>query len=333
VESARPGSGPTRVAVDTVRAVRPPTAEDLASAVDLVREHLSVTPVMAAGGSLLKDETVLPTGSFKVRGALVAVAAALRLHPGRPVIAASAGNHGLGVAWAADRLGAAATVVVPRTASPAKLAALDRWPADVVRFGSTYDEAEVHALSLAVGGKGTFVSPYNDPAVIAGAATIARELMDEVPDLAGVVVPVGGGGLASGIGLALAGTGIATVGVEAARSPAMEAAVAAGGAVAVAVGPTLADGLAGNIERGSVTVDLVRAHVSALVSVTEDEIMAAMRYLAAEHGKVVEGSGAVALAAVLAGRVGPVGQGTGTLAVVLTGRNIALATLAEALTT
>jgi threonine dehydratase len=315
-----------------VRAVRTPTAEDLAGAAALVREHLPVTPVIAAVGTFLKDETVLPTGSFKVRGALVAVAAALRLHPGRPVIAASAGNHGLGVAWAAARLGATATVVVPRTASPAKLAALDRWPAEVVRFGSTYDEAEAHALSLAAGGAGTFVSPYNDAAVVAGAATIAGELMDQVPNLAGVVVPVGGGGLVSGIGLTLAGTGIETVGVEAERSPAMAAAVAAGGTVAVEVGPTLADGLAGNLEPGSVTVDLVRTHVSALVAVSEDEIMAAMRYLVAEHGKVVEGSGAVALAAVLAGRVGPVRGRTGPLAVVLTGRNIAFATLAEALT-
>jgi threonine dehydratase len=164
--------------------------------------------------------------------------------------------------------------------------------------------------------------------VIAGQATVGTELRVQVPDLTRVVVPVGGGGLISGIALALADSGVSVVGVEVEQSAPMRAARDAGHAVTVEVGPTLADGVAGNLEPGSVTIDLVRAHVADLVTVTEAEIAAAMRHVAREHGLIVEGSGAVGLAAVLAGRFAPV---AGTTAIVVTGRNIDLGLLAEVL--
>ena len=307
------------------RPVRLPTSEDLRLAALVVRRHLVPTPLIDAGlpgPVLLKLETVQPTGSFKVRGGLAAVAAAGAAH----VIAASAGNHGLGVGWAAGRLGVTATIVVPETAAPAKLASLSRLPVELVRTGTCYEAAEAHALELAADGDSTFISPYNDPRVIAGQATIGTELRQQVRGLARVLAPVGGGGLVSGIALALAGSGVGVVGVEAERSPALAAAVAAGSVVPVVVGPTIADGLAGNLEQGSITVELVRAHAVGLMTVTEEEIVTAMRFLAAEHGLVVEGSGAVALAAVLAGRVEAV---DGATVVVVTGRNIDLASWAK----
>jgi threonine dehydratase len=308
-----------------MRTVQAPTQEQLAAAAAAVTANLEPTPVLEGDGYVLKLETLQPTGSFKVRGAVAALAA-LAVQGGG-VVTSSAGNHGLGVAWAAQRLAVPATVVVPETASKAKLTKLERFAIELVRAGTSYEEAEAAALALAAHGA-RFVSPYNDADVIAGQATVGTELRAQVPGLARVVVPVGGGGLVSGIALVLAGAGVEVVGVEVERSAPMRAARDAGHAVTVPVGPTLADGLAGNLEPGSVTIDLVREHVAGLVTVTEDEVASAMRHLAREHGLVVEGSGAVGLAAVLAGRVGPAG---GATAVVLTGRNIDLGLLAEVL--
>jgi threonine dehydratase len=308
------------------RVVARPTNADLAAAAEVVRAHLAPTPVLSTSRAVLKLETVQPTGSFKVRGALAAVAAAAASGASR-VIAASAGNHGLGVAWAATRLGIPATIVVPATASTAKVAALERFDVTLIRHGTSYDEAEAHALGI---GGGAFVSPYNDTSVIAGQATIAAELIDQVPDVATIVVPVGGGGLVSGIALACAAIRphVRVVGVEAAQSCAMRAAHAAGRAVPIEVGPTLADGLAGNMEVGSVTVDISAEHVAAMLTVDEDQIAAAMRWFASEHGLVVEGSGAVGMAAVLAEGV----PSDGPTVVIVTGRNVALDTLARVLT-
>jgi threonine dehydratase len=305
-----------------MRTVRAPTAEQLAAAAEVVGANLEPTPVLPGDGYVLKLETAQPTGSFKVRGALAALAARAG-----DVVTSSAGNHGLGVAWAAQRLGLRATVVVPENASKAKLDKLARYPIELVRAGTSYEEAEAAALALGAHGA-HFVSPYNDADVIAGQATVGSELHAQVPDLARVVVPVGGGGLISGVALALAGSGVEVVGVEVEQSAPMRAARDAGFAVTVDVGPTLADGLAGNLEPGSITIDLVRAHVADLVTVTEGEVRTAMRHMAGEHGLVVEGAGAVGLAAVLAGRFASV---AGATAIVVTGRNIDLRLLAEVL--
>ena len=175
------------------------------------------------------------------------------------LVAASAGNHGLGIAYAADRLGARATVVVAETASPAKLRALERFGATLVRHGRSYDEAEAFALELAGRTGGHFVSPYNDPDVIAGQASVAVELLEQVPGASTVVVPVGGGGLVSGVSLVTEGTELRIVGVEPEVSAAMTAALAAGHGVPVPAADTIADGLSGSIEDGSVTVDIAGA--------------------------------------------------------------------------
>ncbi len=306
-----------------MRTVEAPGPETLTAAAAVVRAHLPATPLVAAPelgeGVLLKLETLQPTGSFKVRGGLAAVAASDRRRPGRPLVTASAGNHGLGVAYAADRLGVKATVVVAATASEAKVHALGRYGVTLVRHGSGYDEAEAYALALADKQGGHYVSPYNDPDVIAGQATVGAELLGQVPELATVVVPVGGGGLLSGVGLATAGA-VRLVGIESDQSLGMEAAVAAGEVVPVPVGTTIADGLAGNIEAGSVTVDLARRYASSFRVVSDEEIAGAIRFLAFEHGVVAEGAGAAGVAALRSGRM-PVTDGP--TVVVVTGRNIA----------
>jgi threonine dehydratase len=296
----------------------------------VVAAHLRPTPVVPLelpGGVevLAKLDSLQPTGSFKLRGALAALSALGS--PGVRVVGASAGNHALALVEAARRLGLRATVVVPRTGSAAKLAALRRLHADLVVHGDDYDQAERHALELADAG-GAYVSAYNDPHVIAGQATWAAETAAGLPGGATLVVPVGGGGLLAGTLLWAADRpDVRVVGVEAAASRALSAAVAAGRVVAVPVAPTLADGLAGNLEAGSVTPALARGRVHAIVAVTEEEIERAIRFLAAS-GLVVEGSGAVGVAALLVGRVPADG---GPVAVLLTGRNIAAGTLARVL--
>jgi threonine dehydratase len=315
------------------RTISVPDADQLARAAAVVEATLAPTPLVPAPalgtGVWLKLETLQPTGSFKVRGGLAAVSAAVAQDPSAPIVAASAGNHGLGVAFAAERLGARATVVVPTGASEAKVGALARFDVELVREGDSYEAAEAHALDLAERRGGRFVSPYNDPDVIAGQATVVTELLAARAAPAQLVVPVGGGGLLAGLGLGLerAGADTRLIGVEPERSRAMAAAVAAGHTVAVEVGSTLADGLAGNLEPGTVTVPLAARLAHALVAVSEAEIEAAVVALVTGQGLVAEGAGAVGVAALRAGLVPPDGAGRDTV-ILVTGRNIARAVLA-----
>jgi threonine dehydratase len=312
-----------------MRAVRTPTAADLDRARTVVGAHLAPTPLVPVdlpdgrGELLVKLETLQPTGSFKVRGALAAVSA----HQANAdrFVTASAGNHGLGVAFAARTFGAAATIVVPENASAAKVEALRRLGADLVQYGQSYDEAELHALALA-GGRTVFVSAYNDPEVIAGQATCTAEIREQVPGGLTLLVPVGGGGLLAGTVLA-AGPDIRIVGVETGASQAVSTATRAGHLVPVTVSPTLADGLAGNLEPGSITPAMAAPRVESFATVTEAEIAAAIRFLATRCGLVVEGAGAVGVAALLAGRIAP----TGRVVAMLTGRNIAPGVLTDIL--
>ena len=309
-----------------VRQVRRPSAADVAAAWEVIGSALAPTPVdvTAGPGLMLKLESMHPTGSFKVRGALNAFAT---LDPGLPVVAASTGNHALGVAFAASRMGRTATVVVPENASPAKVAIIRRFPVTLVQAGRSPEEAEARALRMAADG-GYYLSPYNDPLVIAGQGTVGHELAAQLRGEMTVVCGAGGGGLASGLGLWASGVdGARVIGVEADASTPLSAAVRAGHTVTVDVGETLADGMAGNLEPGSVTVGIVRDHVEALLTVTEEEIRTAIRYLARVHGIVAEGSGAAATAAVLAGKVPASGQ----VVALVTGRNISLPVLAAVL--
>jgi threonine dehydratase len=278
----------------------------------------------------LKVETVQPTGSFKVRGGLAAVSATLAADPGRAVVASSAGNHGLGLAYAASKLKAQVTVIVPRLASAAKVSALQQFDVRLVLHGEGYSEAEAHALDLVASGGGRYVSPYNDPDVIAGQGTLARELLEQVPALGTVVVPCGGGGLLAGVALALAGTGVRVIGVESEASPSMSAAVASGAIVPITVEPTLADGLAGNLESGAVTLQVALEQHLEILTVSEADIRSAMAFSAYKMGLVLEGAGAVGVAALRAGVITADDGGRETV-VLLTGRNVAPTLLEEVL--
>lgn len=325
----------------SVRVVASPTAADLDRARGVVAANLQPTPVVPlplpdGRRVLAKLDTLQPTGSFKVRGALVAVAAAAA-RGCRRVVAGSTGNHAQAIVHAAGRLGVAATVVVPEQVTPAKLAALRQTGADLVQWGEHSADAEQHARRLAedadaAGGPAAFISPYNDPHVIAGQATWAAEAAGQIQrdpgDPLTLLVPVGGGGLLAGTALwAAEQPGVRVVGAEAAASRPVSAAVHAGRIVDVPVDPTLADGLAGNLEPGCITPQLIRGRVATITAVSEEEIATAVRWLAVERGLVTEGAGGVGVAALLSGKPPLDGQADSQVLLLLTGRNIATATL------
>jgi threonine dehydratase len=303
-----------------------PTRRDAAAIA--VRDHLRPTPLVRielsdfAVPAYLKLETLLPTGSFKVRGALAAVAASARDR--RPVVTASAGNHGLGVAYAATLLDAEATVVVPANASRAKIDALRRFAIDLRLIGDGYDAAESAALELAAESGARFVSAYTDPDVIAGQATIVGEVAVALSGEFQIVVPVGGGGLASGTGLA-APARARVLGIEAAASRAVSSSMTAGRVVDVDIESTIADGLAGNIAHDAITPQILSENHVKMGAVTEEAICAAVRELALQYGVVAEGSASVGIAAARTGQV-PADLPT---VFVITGRNIAADRLAQ----
>lgn len=310
------------------RDVVPPTPADMHRARQAIQQVLIPTPLTRLSErDWVKLESMQPTGAFKVRGALAAFHA---LQGRERIVTASAGNHALGTAWAAKALGMPATIVVAETASPLKIEKLKALGADLVLHGSSYDEAEAHALSLAAEGA-YYLSPYNDTNVIAGQSTVLDSILAQAPDTTDpftIVVPVGGGGLLAGMAVRLAEIGvghITLIGVEAEQSLAVSTAVAEGHTVTVPVGETLADGLAGNVEDGSVTVDIIREHRIPMMAVTEDEIRAAIRTLFHDYGIVAEGAAATAFAAMR------VLETTQPVVGVITGRNIAWPTLREIL--
>ena len=321
------------------RSVPFPTAADFAAAREVIAHYLTPTPLTPSPvqrRGWLKLETFQPTGSFKVRGALAALSAA---PADRQVISASAGNHALGMAFAAKALGRRVQVIVPETASQAKLDALRTLPVQLVTHGETFDEAEMWAISRADAPAGDvdFISPYNDPHVIAGQATILDEIVSQMPGdrPLTVIAGAGGGGLLSGLGLRASqltsdARPIRIVGVEAEASPGMTAAIAAGRVEIVEVEETIADGLAGNLEDGSITVELIARHVAEVVQVMEDDIEAAIRWLVRNHGLVAEGAGAAPVAALRAGVIDEALL-DGEVVTVISGRNIALDTLADVL--
>ena len=277
-----------------------------------------------------KLETWQPTGSFKVRGAANKL---LRLRDEdapafrRGFVAASAGNHGLGLAHASMSLAARATLVVPRTVSPAKLESLWRYPIELVVSIGNYDVAEADARKMALDRGTVFVSPYNDPDVIAGAGTIGIEILADLPDVDVVLVPVGGGGLAAGIAIYIKSVAPRTrvIGVQSEAYPGMQRSRAAGRIVQVDDLPSLADGLAGNVEMGSITFDLCQHYLDDMVLVSEADIEEAMRHFLKEERIVVEGSGAVCAAALLTRKVDLTTAGVNQPKVVsvTTGRNVA----------
>jgi len=282
------------------------------------------------GGVQLKLEIVQPTGSYKVRGAWN-VCARLRdtgKADSRPLITASAGNHGQGLALAAAHFGFPLIVFVPEDAPRTKIEAMERRGAQLRRCRD-YDAAEQQAKAHAAAGEGLWISPYSHPDVIAGAGTVGLELTRQQPDLDAVVVPIGGGGLISGVGIAIKALSPATrvIGVEVAASCPFTKSLAAGRLVSIDVGPSLADGLTGNLDPDTVTLDIVRTVVDEIVVVEEEDLRRALTGVVAHEHLVIEGAAAAGPAALLSGRVQP----RGNVAVILTGANIDISTLAPLL--
>ena len=271
---------------------------------------------------VLKLESLQVTGSFKVRGAANRMLALSSEERARGVVACSSGNHGRAVAYVGQMLGVPTTVCVPEWVDPSKLAAIRRHGAETVLYGSTYDEAEARSLEIQRERGLTYVHPFDDPFVIAGQGTIGLELLEQVPALDTVVVPLSGGGLISGIAQALKShePGIRVVAVSAANARVMYESLKAGRPIAFPEEETIANALSGGIGLDNrFSFRMVRDLVDEHVLVSEAEIREAMVFAVVEHKLVVEGGGAVGIAALLSGQVRGAGE---CVAVVVSGGNV-----------
>lgn len=277
---------------------------DFKNAADRVRPHVVRTPLRSAGPELwLKLENRQKTGSFKVRGALSKVLGLADDELQAGVVCASAGNHGLGVAYACSLRGAPCTVVVPAEAPEVKTGAIRSRGADLIAVPGGYGAAEARGRALAEKREAVWISPYNDLDVISGQGTIGLELAEQrssAGERYRVYVPTSGGGLLCGIGLALAALGepAEVVGVQAAAAPYLHTYFMGQDPAAVVETETLADGLAGPVEAGSVTFNLLADSCDEIQLVNESEIVEALRWLRWK-GVVAEPSAAVGLACAL----------------------------------
>ena len=282
-----------------------PTRDDVIQAAGRIAPHIRHTPVISvelAGRQVwLKLEQMQVTGSFKARGATNAVLSLAE--PPAAVVAASGGNHGLGVAHAAAVVGAMATVVVPESVPDFKAQRLAQAGASVVRHGVQYAEAEAHARRLAESMHAPFLHPYADPAVIAGQGTATYEVLEDLGDrVDAVLVAVGGGGLIAGTATACRGTGVRVIGVEPEGIPTLHAALAAGTPVEVDVDSVTASAL-GARSTDALNLAVAQRDVEGVVLVSDRDILAARDLLWDEVRIAVEPAGAAGLAALLAGAV------------------------------
>lgn len=297
----RPGCGGHALQLSDVVAARDRLAHGLR-----VTPCVRSTPLQAFSGRTiwLKRDDLQRTGSFKERGARHALLTLTEAERTRGVVAASAGNHALGLAYHGAQLGVPVTVVVPATAPEVKVARCRSLGATVVVHGASFEAAQAHAVALAGERGATLVHPFDDPRVIAGQGTMALEILEQVPHFDTIVVPVGGGGLLAGVATVIKAVrpDVRVIAVEPENAAGFSAAWRSGGPVTELPRRTLADGLA-VAKVGAVTFAAAVARVDAVVSVTEQELGAAMAVLARRCGAVVEGAGAAGLAAVLAGKV------------------------------
>ncbi|HEY3920741.1 MAG TPA: threonine ammonia-lyase [Gaiellaceae bacterium] len=287
-----------------------PTLTEIEAAHERIGSHARVTPVYGSAtlsrqtgrDVTLKAENLQRTGSFKIRGAFNTLASLSPEERSAGVVAASAGNHGQAVAWAARELGVHATVFMPQDAPMAKVEPTVGYGAEEVLVGAGFEEAMSAAVQRVEETGGTFVHAFEDERVIAGQGTIGLELAEQLPDVETVLIPVGGGGLAAGISIALRATrpGVRIVGVEVRRG-----------------GYTIADGIAVK-QPGALTMGILDENLDEIVEVSDEEISEAITLLLERSKLLVEGAGAVGVAALLAGKV----AGEGSVCALLSGGNI-----------
>jgi threonine dehydratase len=287
-----------------------PTLTDIETARERIGTHVRVTPVHTSASLsreigrelVLKAENLQRTGSFKIRGAVNTLATLSADERAAGVVAASAGNHGQAVAWAARELGIHATIFMPQDAPMAKVEPTKGYGAEEVLVGAGFEEAMAAAVQRVEETGGTFIHAFEDERVIAGQGTIGLELAEQVPDVETVLIPVGGGGLAAGVSIALRATrpGVRLVGVEVRRG-----------------GYTIADGIAVK-QPGALTMGILNEKLDEMIEVTDEEISEAIALLLERSKLLVEGAGAVGVAALLTRKV----SGTGSVCALLSGGNI-----------
>jgi len=297
-----------------------------------LRTPLIAAPVLTerAGASVyLKLENVQRTGSFKIRGAASKLSSLTDDERRRGVIAVSSGNHGRAVAYVARELGVRAVICMSTRVPPNKVEGIRSLGADLELHGESYDAAERHALRLQEERGLTMIPPFDDPHVIAGQGTIGLEILEDLPSVGSVMVPLSGGGLMAGVALVLkaADPSIRTIGVSMERAPVMFHSLRAGHPIQMEEQETLADALVGGIGLDNRhTFRMIQKVVDETLLVTEEEIASAMAFALSQQHLVVEGGGAVALAALMTGKLA--GQGEEVI-VVLSGGNVEIPRLLE----
>lgn len=290
----------------------PVTIADIQAARRTLRDVILATPVLPAGrlsselGAEIfyKVENTQHSGSFKIRGAYNTIAHLSDAEKLCGVIAPSAGNHAQGVAMAAQIHGVKATIVMPERAPLTKVVATRRYGAEVVLHGASFDDAVAHARHLQTEHGYTYIHAFDHPRVIAGQGTIGLELVEDMPDLNLLVVPIGGGGLISGIAIAIKALcpDVRIVGVQAAGCAPVPDSLAAGHPLSVATAHTIADGIA--VKRpGDLTLPIINSLVDSVITVDDEEIVMAIAHVVQNSRLVVEGAGAAGVAALLSGKV------------------------------
>jgi threonine dehydratase len=318
VEADRPGASPVSVALSDIEAAAARITGKI------VRTPLVASPSLSrlCGQSVhLKLETRQPIGAFKLRGAMNAVLALNEDQRRRGLVTASTGNHGRAVAYTARQLGLAATICMSALVPANKVEAIRSLGAQVRIIGRSQDDAQAEVEKLVAERGVVQIPPFDHPDVVAGQGTVGLELIEDLPELALVLVPLSGGGLAGGIAAAVKALRpeVRVVGISMKRGAAMAAAIAAGRPVTVEEEETLADSLGGGIGfANQVTFALCRDLLDEVVLLSEAEIAAGIHHAARQEGEIVEGAGAVGIAALLAGKVRP----HGPTAIIVSGCNI-----------
>lgn len=308
-----------------------PTLDEIEAARALVSRVAEITPMdssrqlgeVLGAPVYLKCENLQRTGAYKIRGAYNCLARLSDAEKARGVVAASAGNHAQGVAFAARELGIRSTIFMPEGVALPKLQATREYGADVVLRGSSVDASLRAAAAFSEETGAVFIPPFDHADIITGQATLGLEIFDQVPDAATVIVPIGGGGLIAGVATALklraaaAGRQIRVIGVQAENAASYPPSLRADRPVEIALLPTIADGIAVN-RPGNLNFDVVRRHVDEVITVTDDDIARALLMLLERAKLVVEPAGAVSVAAILAGVV----SANGPTVAILSGGNI-----------
>lgn len=284
------------------------TLQDIKTAREIISNGVNKTPLIHSnylssycGGSVyLKLENQQITNSFKIRGALNRMSKLSPDERRRGVVTASSGNHAQAVARVAELLNISAKIFVPENTSQTKLDKIKKYNAEIVLYGD-YDEVETKAREVAAKEELTYISPYNDAGIIAGQGTVGLEILEDLPKVDTIIVAVGGGGLISGIAIAVKtiNPNVKVIGVQSKAAATVHESLKAGKIVSIEEGKSFAEGLLGGIEQGAITFEMIRMYVDDLVVVEEETIKNAIKLLWENEKQVTEGAGAIAIAPIL----------------------------------